>query len=149
MIQDTIQGDALFSGLHTNYKQVVQSGDVSSMAQNYDDCDCASSAKCVFQSAIYNYPNVTSLFNAPGFHTGCYVIESLPQSNLQCFFNQTCINKLKTYLPSNTTMTVTALDPLLISRYSENTTIQQLLGQLMIEHWNSTIKYQNYYDACT
>jgi len=98
MIRGTIQGNALFSGLQTNYEQMVQNGYVSLLVQNYHGCNCASSAACIFQSAIYNYPNVTSLFNIPGFYTGCYVIESLLQSNLQCFFNQTCINILQTYL---------------------------------------------------
>jgi hypothetical protein len=141
MIRGTIQGNALFSGLQSNCKQMVDNRDVSLLAQNYYGCDCASSAACVFQSAIYNYPNVTSLFNIPGFYTGCYVIESLLQSNLQCFFNQTCINILQTYLSSSTPMQVTAFDSLLASQYSLNSTIQQLLDHLIIEQWDTSIMY--------
>jgi len=148
MIQGTIQGNALFSGLHTNYKQMVQNGDVSSEAQDYDGCNCASSAKCISQSAIYEYPNKTSSFNVPGFYTGCYVIESLLQSNLQCFFNQTCVDRITEYLPLNATMNVTAIGSLSTTRFSENSTIKQLLDQLMIEQSIRTMMYKNYYDAC-
>jgi len=43
---------------------------------------------------------------------------------------------------------VTALDSLLASQYSLNSTIQQLLDHLLIEQWDTSIMYNNYYDAC-
>ncbi len=141
LLQGTIQSNALFSSLQTNYKQVLQNGTVFSLSQNYSGCDCASSATCVFQSAIYNYPNLTSLFNVPGFYTGCYVIESLLQSNLQCFFNQTCINTLQTYFPSSMSMQITHYWQVYILEI-------QLFNNLLIEQWNSSIMYGNYYNEC-
>jgi len=146
MIQDTIQGNALLSGLQTNYRQFVQNNNVLSSASTYHGCSCASSSTCIDQSAIYDYPNDTILFTVPGFYTGCYVIQSLLQSDLQCFYNQTCINELQTYLPSS--MIVTALNSSLPSIYSKYSTIKDLLDHLMIEQWNSSIVYKSYYDEC-
>jgi hypothetical protein len=37
---------------------------------------------------------------------------------------------------------------LLASLYSQNSTIQQLLDQIMVEQWNSSIMYNNYYNEC-
>jgi hypothetical protein len=148
MIRRSIQSNALFSGLKTNYIQEVQDNDVLSLSETYNGCHCASSATCIYPSAIYNYPNTTSLFKIPGFYTGCYIIESLLQSNLQCFFNQTCINKLQNYIVSSPSIQVTALNPLVTSRFPENLLIQNILDRLMVEDWKALLNYHAYYNAC-
>ncbi|CAF1147512.1 unnamed protein product [Adineta steineri] len=81
-------------------------------------------------------------------YTGCYVIESLLQSDLRCFYNQTCITKLQSYSLAKTTMNVTALDKSLPSNFTENSTIEELVNQLMVEEWNPLIMYENYYNEC-
>jgi hypothetical protein len=43
---------------------------------------------------------------------------------------------------------VTALDASLPSQYSPNTTIKELLDTLMIEEWNTTQMYDQYYNEC-
>ena len=45
-------------------------------------------------------------------------------------------------------MNVTALDKSLSSRFFINSTIQELVDQLMVEEWNSSIMYENYYNEC-
>jgi hypothetical protein len=45
-------------------------------------------------------------------------------------------------------MNITALDVSLSSRYLENSTIEDLLDQLMVEEWNSSIMYENYFNEC-
>ncbi|CAF3732754.1 unnamed protein product [Rotaria sp. Silwood1] len=115
---------------------------------SYDDCDCGYSDKCRMQLGIYSYPNLTTLFSIAGFYTGCFVMESLLQSTLECFYNQTCVNELRSYLVSNTSLTVTALDSSLPSRFFENSTIQKLVDELMVEQWNLSITFENYYSAC-
>jgi hypothetical protein len=62
------------------------------------------------------------------------VIESLLQSILQCFYNQTCINVLQTYLSSS------------LSEHFENSTIKKLLDHLTIEERSATIMYDKYYE---
>ena len=146
MIRNTIHNNGLFSSLQTNYRQVVQNNNLFSFPLQYRGCSCALSPTCVDQSAIYQDSNGTQLFSVPGFYTGCYIIESLLQSDLRCFYDQACINQLKTYLSSS--MEVTALYSALSSRNFPNTTINQLLDFLMVQQWDTSISYEGYYDAC-
>ncbi len=149
-IRDTTQSNSLFSGLQTNYEIYTPSGQIYAYAypESYGNCICVSSSMCVLQSNIYDYPNYIVLFLVPGIYTGCYVIESLLQSNLECFYNQTCINELQSYFVSSSSMNITALDTSLPSRYLENSTIEDLLDELMVEEWNSSIMYENYFNEC-
>src|SRR5690349_6147317 len=43
---------------------------------------------------------------------------------------------------------ITALDPSVSSRYFVNSTIQQLVNSLMVEEWNSSVRYDSYYHEC-
>jgi hypothetical protein len=45
-------------------------------------------------------------------------------------------------------MKVTALDSSLSSRYNINSTIKDLVGNLMIEQWNTSSSYERYYSEC-
>ncbi|CAF1153379.1 unnamed protein product [Adineta steineri] len=146
LIQNTIQSNALLSSLQTNYKQFVQNNSVLSSANIYRGCNCASSSTCVDQSAIYTYPDNRPLFLIPGFYMGCSVIQSLLQSNLKCFYDQGCIDALQMYLSSPMNMTALSLSSL--SMYSVNSTINDLLTQLMVEQSILSISYKNYYDQC-
>ncbi len=149
-IRNTTQSNALFSGQQTNYEVFTshRGTEVYTASVWYDNCSCATSAMCAYQSNIYDYPDSIVLFSVPGIYVGCYVIESLLQSNLQCFYNQTCINKLLSYFVYPSSMNITALDTSLSSRYLENSTIEHLLDQLMVEEWNSSIMYENYFNEC-
>jgi hypothetical protein len=150
MIRDTTQANALFSGLRTNYGLIVAPDNhgVLTGAKAYGDCRCSFSSSCIDQSSIYKYPSTTRLFNISGFYTGCYVIESLLQSTLQCFYDQQCIDRLQVHLPPSSSMNVTALDSSFPSNYSVNSTIKHLVNNMMIELWNTSPIYENYYNAC-
>ncbi|CAF1538737.1 unnamed protein product, partial [Adineta steineri] len=45
-------------------------------------------------------------------------------------------------------MNVSALDKLLLVRFMENSTVQEMMDELMIETWNSSIMYESYYNEC-
>ncbi len=149
MIRDIIQANALFSGLGTNYHlDIVNNQNVSTVANTYNGCNCASSPTCVTQYSIYQYPSETSLFDIPGLYTGCYVTEALLQSSLECFYSQSCIDELQSYLIPASPVKMTALNSSLSSVYSMSSTIQQLVDNLMIEQWNPSLSYERYYDQC-
>ncbi|CAF4233331.1 unnamed protein product, partial [Adineta steineri] len=116
--------------------------------RSYGNCTCSSSAACVTQSAIYELLNDTTLFSLSGFYTGCYIIESLLQSNLQCFYNQTCINILQSYFQTSSLMNITALAVPLPGQFLENSTVADVLDQLMVEEWINSSIYDNYYSEC-
>ncbi|UJR24493.1 hypothetical protein I4U23_005868 [Adineta vaga] len=145
-IQNLIEANVLFSSLQTNYQLLVQNNTILSSPVTYNECSCTSSSKCIKQTAIYDYSSGNILFRVPGFYTGCYIIESLLQSDLRCFYNQTCINHLLSYLSSP--MNVIPLNHLSSNGNHENATIQTLLTNLMIDQWKTSISYENYYHQC-
>ena len=149
IIQGTTQANALLSALQTNYYIFIDKfyryGRTNPM--HYNDCDCATSFACTFQSSIEDYPNSTSLFNVPNFYKGCYIVESLLQSSLECFYDTQCIKKLQSYISSSSPINITALDASL-SNYSKNSTIKELVNNLMIEKWNATPIFERYYNEC-
>jgi hypothetical protein len=149
-IRDTTQSNALFSGQLTNYEIETPRGQIYAVtfSEWYGNCICESSARCASQSGVYVYPTHTVSFSVPGIYIGCYVIESLLQSNLECFYNQTCINILQSYFISPSLMNITALDTSLSSRFLKNSTIEDLLDELMVEEWNPSIMYENYFNEC-
>ncbi|CAF1009990.1 unnamed protein product [Adineta steineri] len=148
MIRNITQSNALFSGILTNYNSESANGVFVREPVWYGNCVCSSSATCITQSAIYDLVKGTLLFTVPGLYTGCYTIESLLQSNLQCFYNQTCINKLQSYFQASSVMNVTALDVSLSIQFLANSTVTDILDQLMVEEWNSSSIYENYYSEC-
>jgi hypothetical protein len=149
-IRDTTQSNALANGQLTNYEYGVTDDDiiVYSDSRDYGDCNCASSAACTLPFTIHNDSTETTSFRVPGLYMGCYVIESLFQSDLHCFFNQTCIEILQSYFNRNTSLSVTALNKSLMHRFAENSTIEELVSRLMVEEWNSSVEYESYYTGC-
>ncbi|CAF2406880.1 unnamed protein product [Rotaria sp. Silwood2] len=155
IIRNTTQANAFFSGRWTNYDlystfspRLPKMEILAPYPQSYSNCRCDVSMTCVEQSAIYDSMGKTKLFSIPGLYLGCFIIESLLQSTLECFYNQTCINQLQSYLISNLSMNVTALNSSLPSRFFKNSTIQELVNELMIEQRNLSTMYESYYNEC-
>ncbi|CAF1524782.1 unnamed protein product [Adineta ricciae] len=149
MARNITQSNALLSGQFTNYRLYgTLTSEQNSQPIWYDDCYCASSSACISQYEIISYPDFTKTFYVPEFYYGCYIVEALLQSSLQCFYDETCINTIQIYLDPSNTINVTALDISLSNRFYENTTIEELLDELMVEKWNLSSSYKNYYNEC-
>lgn len=69
-------------------------------------------------------------------------MEGLFLSSLRCFFNQTCIDSLQIF------QSAIALNSTIPSRYSPDTKFNQIIGNLFIEEYHSTISYEQYYSQC-
>jgi hypothetical protein len=149
-IRDTTQANALFAGEETNYAMYMPDGQGNGYPYtlSYGDCTCALSAECIDQSSILKYPSGKVLFSVPGIYEGCFIIESLLQSDLRCFYNQTCINIVLPYYKATPPMNVTALDQLLSIRFSPNSTLKAIVDELMVEQWTQSIMYDRYYNEC-
>ncbi|CAF4131526.1 unnamed protein product [Adineta steineri] len=149
-IRKTTQSNALLTGQLTNYYlyQSSSSIDTFTYPQSYGNCSCGSSATCTSQSRIMDYYSGTVYLYVPGIYIGCYIIESLLQSDLRCFYNQSCIDELQPFLASFSQMNVSALDKSLLVQFVQNSTIQEMMDELMIETWNSSIMYESYYNEC-
>jgi hypothetical protein len=149
MIRDTTQANALWSARSTNYLIAGNKGGTPLTGiMEYEYCLCSSSSACIASSSIYQAPNPEKLFVVPGFYIGCYVLEALLKSTLECFYHQTCFNQLQMYFSSSSAINATALNSSSPSNYSINSTIKDLVGNLMIEQWNVSTMYERYYNEC-
>ncbi|CAF3903531.1 unnamed protein product, partial [Adineta steineri] len=165
LVRDTTQGNTLFASRGTNMefyinvfnnKTVILSTIYSSYKNSLSVCRCQDTSQCVSQLNIYGNSITVIKYTLPGMYVGCFIIEALLQSNLICFYNQSCINDLRYALNSSNTnlptyytnITTTALDLTLPSQYQPNTTINDILSKLMVEQWINTTSHRDYYDQC-
>jgi hypothetical protein len=126
-----------------------------------ENCSCALSDECKEQLVLYNYTgNVQSpsdeigvLCNISNMFTGCFAIQSLLQSSLEWFFDQTCvdrvvqkINELATY-ENKISINISILERN-STRFSPNTLVEEIVNEMMIETWGENIDYNQYYEQC-
>ena len=144
-----IHSNTLFSALLTNYRYETPHYTIKPIpsARTYGRCSCSITPKCITLSSVWAHPNIL-LFLVDGFYFGCFVVEALLQSNLQCFYNSTCVLQLVSYFTYAPQFNFTALDTSLLNQHSVNSTIQQILENLMIETWDVAKRYENYYSEC-
>ena len=89
--------------------------------------------------------NKTPYFLVPGMKVGCTAKDSLSQSTLQCFFDETCLNTIANL--SSTTQRPSSLKA--VSRFRPNTTIDEIFQKLMLEALNARISFRDYYRSCS
>jgi hypothetical protein len=154
----------LLSGLQTNSRHMYritsnsrQDLVLGMLIYRQDDgsiCQCDISICNKISSAIYNVFGETMTIVAediewyiPGISAGCLPVNSILVSTLECFFNQTFVNKLVSYLTTN--ITFTAMNASIVpSRYNLSSTVQSITDKLMIEDWMINISYNEYYSHC-
>ncbi|CAF1607889.1 unnamed protein product, partial [Didymodactylos carnosus] len=74
--------------------------------------------------------------------------EALLQSTLECFYQQQCLRHLEYHLNSTSKDNITLLSLSVNSKYQSNTTIGDIVYQLMVEQWNPNVSYYQYYQQC-
>ena len=149
-IRDTTQSNNLFSALQTNHFLLFVQGDNEAFVSfaTYFNCSCQFSAQCIGSSVIMSNDGSYIEFFVPGVYMGCFALEASLQSTLECFYDQACIDTLQSYITDSSPMNISALDSSLITSYQTNSTIQELVNQLMVEKWNLSSVYENYYEEC-
>ncbi len=93
LIRNTTAVNHIMSASQSNY--FFRYGEQNSMktfAASYRDCWCHHSAKCIASYSVKSHPMVAAAFLIPNFYMGCYIIEALLQSTLECFYDQICIS---------------------------------------------------------
>ena len=140
-IQQMAQGNGLLSPISSNWYMIPfgSNGMVTMEPRSYGNssCSCGTNSTCTSLAAIDEWV-------VPGFLVGCYPLESLLQSTLECLYNMTCINMLKNEKQSSN-MTI---HPLNSTISSPNVTVQSLLNALMVDRWESSVTYEHYYATC-
>ncbi|CAF1245633.1 unnamed protein product [Rotaria sordida] len=96
-------------------------------------CNCGLSSQCLQEISAM-----------PGLNVGCYPLEALLKSNLQCLYNHSCIRLIQSIDQS-----FTPLNASLTSKYKLNSSVQSILNELMVEEWISNVSYEDYYNVCS
>ena len=132
LIRETMGSNMIMSTFSSNWKFQDKPIDRSEGLLHtapvaYDECNCGHSSRCVRPSR--------------GMLAGCYPLEALLQSTLECFHQQGCIY-LSTVLP--------ALDSesLSRSRFGINETTESIVSQLMVEDYEIRLSYDMYFAQC-
>jgi hypothetical protein len=97
LIRLTNQGNQLINALHNfQFTSNQISEQLISIPVNYSNCSCAESGSCHTSMGIFNFDwpsfSFVELFLIPNFFTGCFPVESLLESTLECFYDQECLN---------------------------------------------------------
>jgi hypothetical protein len=116
-------------------------------AKTQKECQCRYSS-CIEEYKIQPVKNGTNVFIVPDFYTGCFIVDSLLQSSLICFYNETCIDQLLFHLDSSLFNSKSNLKPLSKQLRKMNQTVNELTSELMVDKWNRTINFTKYYQLC-
>ena len=150
VVRGSIQINALFSSLATNF-YIWYDYDRSTprlTGKIYGNCSCVFDSFCREPSGIYNGMNINPIYTVPGMYIGCFLVESLLQSTLECFYSDSCFNQLTGYISTTTLSNATILNATASSRYLPTTNVSDIVNQLMLETWNWTMMYDKYYAEC-
>ncbi|CAF0789830.1 unnamed protein product [Adineta steineri] len=166
LVQEMITHSKLQSGLQTNYRLyyyalntwqfALERSALEYSPSNGNSCYCISDFNCKVQSKIYNIygeatqlignSNSKSLMSINGFKASCLPVSAILLSTLECFYNQTCLNQLISFYPTNEKFL--AMNFSEQSRFAINSTVKMIVDELMIEEWIANISYDKYFKQC-
>ena len=148
----TARVNELVSALATNYHFTLSDpwgnphapvieGDINSFV---DGCSCATGDGCPRPAVVSASNGTVSPTNVPGMMFNCLPLDAALASSFQCFYDPKCLS-----LIHPPTLSKEEPSPLGISRrFAHNTTLQMLLGELMIEENKTDVLYSSYYAEC-
>ena len=141
-VKDMVTGNRVISSSLSNWYFADTYGLVpfTNVPRSYGNgtCLCDKSPTC-------SAPAWIDQWVIPGFRVGCYPVESLLQSTLECLYDIECINQI---IPNDTRSSIAfqALDKALSS---STVTVESLVDTLMrSDGWKLNINYDHYYSAC-
>lgn len=164
-----IERNFLLSGLPTSAR-IIRDGHISMKTFIYSKansevfrqaflCDCGVTYACQSQLGLYNIYSSDSymspdvllqrdpLMTVKGFRSGCFLLNSLLSSTLECYHSQSCLNRMTSYI-SPLNISFNSLDRSLLNRSTPTTPIGALVNQLMLEEWSIKVNYSQYFVAC-
>lgn len=150
LVRETTQANFLLNMRTTNaYVYVVPNSTYTYVrATRSATCNCSFEYRCSDGARVFDSTATTVIYYVPGMKYGCYTLEALRQSELSCFFNQTCFAQLKHFLSTNITTPISAMNASLLKKFSHNTTFGDMLDSLMVEKWDHGILFKAYYESC-
>lgn len=124
-------------------------------------CTCSTSFDCVYPAGVYELSTLDAYlfhgvlqsvfqpsYTISGMFVGCFPLNALLQSTLECLFNSTCLELIQSSLLSNRSISVKPLNDTIKSNFDKTTTVQAIMAKLMIEEWTCTSSYAAFYQQC-
>ncbi|CAF1036853.1 unnamed protein product [Rotaria sp. Silwood1] len=168
LIRSSIQTNQLMDETWTNVGPfTVYNNETSKWSLNFrsrdfytNSCSCAVSNQCTRPVGFYfQTDNIRSKpkITVPGLVLGCYAIDSLLLSTLECFYEQECVKLLIANYDFDIVGLVRPLNSRAIqiqplrnenSRFYSNTTINEIFSQLFVEDWINSSNFTSYYTRC-
>jgi hypothetical protein len=147
-IRNTTIGNKFMNGYATN--TIILATPVFMVPSTYyvtslypDSCDCLLEP-C---TSLLTIQSPSGLFlNIPGTYHGCYIVDSILKSDLQCFFDLNC-TKLYLTIYHQTKFNISILDSS-TTRFSISDSIDSLVGHLFVENWTTSISHVHYFNRC-
>ncbi|CAF0881578.1 unnamed protein product [Adineta ricciae] len=130
------------------------------------ECICATNPSCTNEFSIngwkwYKYSGYkdqrSSLGTIRGMEEGCFTINSLLLSSFECFYSNSCLSAVYSYMNSSyilkdTGITWISLSSLVynskMSHFPPNTTFSKIIQQMFVEQWNPIYSFDRYYNTC-
>lgn len=134
----------------TDISRCLSSRQTITISKTYSNCSCDISKSCRSSVSTYSFDEqltMTILYSIPNFFVGCYPIESLLASILECFYNRSWMIELDQYMgtPLGNSFNFSTLDPDWNSPYEK---IESIISRLMIDSWSSSVSFTSYYETC-
>jgi hypothetical protein len=103
---------------------------------NYSHCNCMLSASCHSPMGLFRTTGFYDDFQShiPGFFGGCFRLEALLNSTLECFYNQTCMDQM--YAETQSWLGEANSTALNATRNSPNESIYSVVKQLFVDDWS-------------
>jgi hypothetical protein len=127
-------------------------GTMSSVTDILPSCSCVLNT-CSQPSGFFDLNNdgqtFKLIFEVPGMYSACYPLDGLRISTFECWFNETCIKLVLSYLaPFPVETQYDPLNSSMLIRFSPTTTIGDIIDDVMIEQWTNVTNYETYYKMC-
>ncbi len=150
------------AGPESNYDNKTSKWSLHFQPRNFytNSCSCILSKTCTRPLGFYlqsdninSQPNVT----IPGLVLGCYPVDSVLSSTLECLFKQECIKLFIKMYDFDVVGLVRPLDNRIVntqslhdenSRFPPNITIESIVSQLFMENWTTSSNFTAYYAHC-
>ncbi|CAF1172455.1 unnamed protein product [Adineta steineri] len=124
-------------------------------------CVCATNPHCRALNVIYTQTSIQGIYVSyvmPSSIRGCLNSDSLLLSTLQCLYaDSDCFPILlshlkKFYSSSELKLSLHDISPLINdptqSRFPPNTLVSTIFKEMMVEQWNESSSYKNFYESC-
>ncbi|CAF1658653.1 unnamed protein product, partial [Adineta ricciae] len=138
--------------LNGSYQLRIVGYDFYATDIDYDDCFCVHDATCsLTYEIVLEYSSVNIDWQLEGIRGGCTVMDSVLKSSLICWFKASCLSRLRilaSRVGLSNMLPIKPLNKTMISRYRADSSVENILDEMMIEDWNFSYSFQEFYRQC-